>query len=373
MARDKAKWTAEELVAELRARERTRVARSAKAARSLGEGGARSMRKATATGVVARFRRLDEIPSAELAKRAADLQRAVYGADDRKDTYEVKDKRARPLVEASLALVEKADLHKTADGRWKLRTSSYQSDYELCSSETFASQPLGCFCSGVLVAPDIVATAGHCVKSTADLRHIRFVFGFRMVDADTPRTTFPDKDVYRGKEVIGRKFTADRTDWALVRLDRPVVGRKPVAVRAAGKVSANAPVFVIGHPCGLPQKLAGGARVRNNSQASYFVANLDTYGGNSGSPVFSGKSYQLEGLLVRGQTDFVSTGSCYVSLAYPTTGAGGEDVSRATEWTRLIRERAATTGPRKGATAGVAGKGKKPGGPRARKSTGGKR
>ena len=90
--------------------------------------------------------------------------------------------------------------------------------------ETFASQPLGCFCSGVLVAPDIVATAGHCVKSTADLDHIRFVFGFRMVDDDTARTTFPDDDVYRGTKVIGRKLTPDRTDWALVRLDRPVVG-----------------------------------------------------------------------------------------------------------------------------------------------------
>lgn len=39
-----------------------------------------------------------------------------------------------------------------------------------------------------------------------------------------------------------------------------------------------------------------GFRMRNNSPASHFVANLDAYGGNSGSPVFSGKSYELEGL-----------------------------------------------------------------------------
>ena len=348
MARDQPKFTPEEIVAELRARERARVARPAKAGRSLDGGRARTTSKAAATGVVARFRRLDEIPSAELAKRAADLQRSIYGVDNRKDTYQVKNTRVQPMIDASLALVERADLRKTAGGRWKLRTSSYQEDFELCSSETFASQPLGCFCSGVLVAPDIVATAGHCVKSTADLKHIRFVFGFRMVDADTARTSFPKRDVYRGTKVIGRKFTPDRTDWALIRLDRPVVGRKPVRVRAAGKVKANEPVFVIGHPNGLPQKLAGGARVRGNSKASFFVANLDTYGGNSGSPVFSDKSYELEGLLVRGQTDFVSTGTCNVSLTYPTTGAGGEDVTRTTEWTGVMEDERDTSGPGKG-------------------------
>lgn len=373
MASKRPEWSPEELVAELRARERGRVAAPAQTGRSLGEGGENATPKAAPTGVVARFHRLDEIPSAELAKRAADLQRAIYGGDDRKEAYAVKDKRVRPLVEASLALVESADLQKTADGHWTLRTSSYQSDYKLCSSETFASQPLGCFCSGVLVAPDIVATAGHCVKSTADLDHIRFVFGFRMVDAVTARTTFPDKDVYRGEKVIGRKFTPDRTDWALVRLDRPVVGRTPVAIRAAGKVSNGEPVFVIGHPCGLPQKMAGGARVSNNSPASYFVANLDTYGGNSGSPVFSGKSYKLEGLLVRGQTDFVSTGSCYVSLAYPTTGAGGEDVARTTEWMGSMPGVAGKAAAGKRNTGGTQATARKRRTQRARQSAGRKR
>ena len=349
MADDRSEWTPEELVAELRARERGHLGTPASAGRSFEEGGRPAAPKATATGVVPRFRRLDEIPSSELAKRAADLQRSIYGVDDRNETYDIKDARARALIDASLALVERADLQETADGHWKLRTSSYQREYNLCSSETFASQPLGCFCSGVLVAPDVVATAGHCVKGKADLDHIRFVFGFRMVDADTPRTTFPADDVYRGKEVIGRRYTADRTDWALVRLDRPVVDRKPVAFRAEGKVKSDEPVFVIGHPCGLPQKIARGARVRSNAPASYFVANLDTYGGNSGSPVFSAKSYKLEGLLVRGQTDFVSTGSCYVSMAYPTTGAGGEDVTRTTEWTASM-QRAGKTGAEKKAT-----------------------
>lgn len=36
-------------------------------------------------------------------------------------------------------------------------------------------------------------------------------------------------------------------------------------------------------PAGLPTKIAGGATMRDASPNGYYVANLDTYGGNSGS------------------------------------------------------------------------------------------
>ncbi len=265
-------------------------------------------------------------------------QRAVYGVDDRKDIEAVTDTRVRTLADSCAALVELDDLTPRSGGGFTLKTTSYKAAYQLCSKEPFVNQPLGCFCSGVLVAPDVIATAGHCVKGTSDLGHIAFVFGFRMA-GNSARTEFDADDVYRGKEVIGRALTADATDWALVRLDRAVAGRTPVTVRKDGKVPDTEPLFVIGHPSGLPQKFAGGANVRGNQPASFFVANLDTYGGNSGSPVFSAKSHQVEGLLVRGQTDYVATGNCYVSLVFPTTGGGGEDVTRASEFVSLIKPR----------------------------------
>src|SRR4029077_19805433 len=85
MADDQSEWTPEQLGAELRARERSGAGAQTHAARSF-----------------TRFRKLSEIPSSELAKRAADLQRSIYGVDDRKDTYEVKDANTRQLIEASL-------------------------------------------------------------------------------------------------------------------------------------------------------------------------------------------------------------------------------------------------------------------------------
>ena len=314
-------WTAEELVAELRHRERHGSAQGSGPA-----GGARSV------GVTSRFRDLDDIPTQDLARLAQDRQRVVYGVDDRKDIYQVKNAKVRKAADAVVAIVKASDLEADGHGGWRLATSSYKDEFRLCSNETFSSQPLGCFCSGFLVGPDVVATAGHCVKNNADLATMRFVFGFRMVDLSTPRTSFAANDVYEGAALIGRKLTSTQTDWALIRLARAVVGRSPVAFRTAGKIAAAQKLFVIGHPCGLPQKYAPGASVRDNTPAAFFVANLDTYGGNSGSPVFNATNHKVEGILVRGENDFVKSGSCFVSLVCPTTGCRGEDVTRASEW-----------------------------------------
>ncbi len=310
-------WTDDELLREIRRRERQ--------ARS----GQRAVAAAPSAG---RARDLAGVPTGELVQAAKGRQRVIYGTDNRQDLYQVTKAAVRRSAEAVVALVKASDLSEKADGTFDLATESFKDAYDLCSSEPFVSQPTGCFCTGFLVGPDVVATAGHCVKSTADLATMRFVFGFRMRNATTPQTTFAAADVYKGKQLLGRQLANDGTDWALVRLDRAVVGRKAVSVRTTGKIKNNQGLYVIGHPCGLPQKYAPDAQVRDNNSAPFFVANLDTYGGNSGSPVFNAQNNKVEGILVRGETDFVSNGQCDVSLVCPSTGCRGEDVTRATVW-----------------------------------------
>lgn len=323
MATTLKEWTANELLAELKRRQSGTKAKSAE-------------RAARGPSLAGRARDLASVSTADLARTAKDRQRVVYGVDDRKDMYQVKSASVKKSAAAVAALVKKGDLTLQADGSFVLATSSYQAEYDLCGSEPFVNQPLGCFCSGFLVAPDVVATAGHCVKDAQDLKGMSFVFGFQMDDAQAARTAFPAADVYTGASLIGRALADDGTDWALVRLDRPVAGRAPLRVRKSGKVPATAALYVIGHPCGLPQKYAPGAKVRDNTPAPFFIANLDTYGGNSGSPVFNASTQQVEGILVRGETDFVGNGTCNVSLVCPTTGCRGEDVTRATVWAGKI-------------------------------------
>ncbi len=332
-------WTADELWAELRRRERT-------AGRVGGERGSGER-----SSVVSRRKDIRVLSTQEIARILKNQQRVVYGVDDRQEVFKVKLPRHRRAADSVVAIVNARQLSKQGDGSWTLSTESYQKEYDLCGSEPFVNQPIGCHCSGFLVAPDVIATAGHCVESLADLRKKRFVFGFRMLDAQTARTTFPGDDVYSGVRLLGRRLTATGPDWALIRLDRPCIGRTPLALRRTGTIRSRQRLFVIGHPCGLPQKYAKGAEVRDNSPKAFFVANLDTYGGNSGSPVFNAQNTTVEGILVRGENDFVTNGTCSISLVCPTTGCRGEDVTRATEWSAKVPK----SNVRRASTVGAAG------------------
>ena len=276
------------------------------------------------------------LPTEALVRTLRDLQRAIYGTDDRRDLYQVTEPGLLRVADSVAALVEVSDLHRTRAGRYRLSTTRYREDYELCDSEPFVDQPLGCSCTGFLVAPDVIATAGHCVRSTRGLRKIRFVFGFRMLGKRRARTEFGANDIYEGAELLAREEEETGADWALVRLTRPVRGRTPLRVRSSGKIADGRRVFVVGHPNGLPAKLAGGARVRNNRRRTFFLANLDTYGGNSGSPVLDARTHVVEGILVRGEDDFVKNGECYVSLVCADAGCQGEAVTRSTVWAASI-------------------------------------
>jgi hypothetical protein len=119
-----------------------------------------------------------------------------------------------------------------------------------------------------------------------------------------------------------------KDDYAFIELDRKVTDLEPLKVRTSGKISKGDSVVVIGHPTGLPTKIADGAKVRS-IQGKFFSANLDTFGGNSGSAVFNAVTHEVEGILVRGETDYVynSTLGCQVVNVCSNDSCRGEDVT----------------------------------------------
>ena len=210
----------------------------------------------------------------------------------------------------------------------KLPTKSYSQAYGLCPEEPFYDQVNGAFCSGSLVAPDIIMTAGHCVKSEAACASTMFVFGFGVKKAGVMPNTVPAGEVYSCQKLMGREQVGTGADWALIKLDRPVTNHAPLKYNTADTLRNGDPLVVIGHPAGLPTKIAGGATVRDINKPGYFVANLDTYGGNSGSAVFNARTGVIEGILVRGENDYVYKGSCRVSNVCASDGCRGEDVTK---------------------------------------------
>jgi secreted trypsin-like serine protease len=273
--------------------------------------------------------------SRELAAAMREQQKVIYGTDDRRDLVDVTDVRILANADGVVSLFRASRVHDNGDGTSTVQTAVFGQVNSLCPDEPFFSQPAGAFCTGFLVAPDVVATAGHCVNEN-NVTSIRFVFGFRMIDAKDARVRIPNADIFVGASVIGRQLTNDASDFCLVRLNRPAQVKRVVEVRRAGKVADKAALYVIGHPSGLPAKFADGANVRANSNAAFFSANLDTYGGNSGSPIFNSATHVVEGILVRGSTDFVPMGACMVSAVCSTNGCEGEDCTRVSEFVSLL-------------------------------------
>ena len=278
---------------------------------------------------------LREFDDGSLVKVLRENQRVIYGTDDRVDVFQLPAGPNLDDVDSVVALFDSANVIDNGNGTSTLQTQNFGTALTLCAGERFRDQPIGAFCSGFLVAADIIATAGHCVNA-GNVTNRRFVFGFRMRNATTAETIINNGEIYRGVAIIGRQQVGDGPDWALVRIDRPVTNHRIVRVRRAGRIGDTQAVHVIGHPSGLPTKFAGGAAVRHNQPNAFFVANLDTYGGNSGSPVFNSDTHEVEGILVRGEADFVLQGTCRVSLVCPSTGCQGEDCTRTTEFSTLL-------------------------------------
>jgi Trypsin-like peptidase domain len=310
-------FSLEDLVNELRAREATQSPGAA-AADSSGSNEA-----------------LRQFDSQAIAKAVNAQQKVIYGTDDRQDVFEITDPASLNDIDSVVSLFDASDVVDNGDGTSTLKTQNFRTSQNLCPTERFGEQPIGCFCSGFLVAPDVIATAGHCVN-TSNVTNVRFVFGFRMLDAATAQTQIDNAEIYSGVSIIGREEVATGPDWALVRIDRAVTNHALTNIRREGRVGDGQTVHVIGHPVGLPTKFAGGAAVRDNEPSAFFVANLDTYGGNSGSPVFNSDTHEVEGILVRGETDFVTSGNCRVSLVCPSSGCRGEDVTRTTVFANLV-------------------------------------
>ncbi len=296
-------------------------------------------------------------PFIVLQQKMNDAAKTVYGLDDRKDPWEVKNdlsdrqidirpevKKDIPVYEGQLknlrsvcCLVDKRSVTMLASGKYRVRLrGSYGNTEGMCPEEKFAKQPLLSFCTGFIVQDDIIASAGHCVTTQEKAENICVIFGYQVDDNNQIATDYLVLDadqVFFGKTLLDRKEDTSGADWGLIKIDRKIPERDKVTF-FNGRIPDEHPVYVIGNPIGLPTKIAGNAKVTNNTFDDYFQANLDTYGGNSGSPVFSSKTHEVVGILVRGGQDFerLETGegtSCKKTFFVGNETSGGESVTRA--------------------------------------------
>lgn len=256
--------------------------------------------------------------------------------DDRRDPLYATglDAAVRAHASRCCQLIGDAVVAARADGRVRLHYQLNGNFNSLCSSEPFWCQPIlversgesfGSFgYSGYLVAPDVVLTCWHGWDHFQHSRQLA-LFGYAARSPCDRPVELPES------QVVPVALDALRTgtrpgdaevcvgDWVLLRLERPTA--RPDALRptlprvAAPRVGAR--VYSLSHPLGLPLKLSAGARVLSVEDGT-FRADLDTYTGSSGGPVFDADTHALVGIVVEGQpgeADFEPSPrrGCYVS------------------------------------------------------------
>ncbi len=271
----------------------------------------------------------------------AQNNKVVYGEDNRVDVFESKNNQFVNLSRSTAAMINKRQIKNKFNGVTKILGTSLENN-GMCASERFSKQMVSASCSGSLVGKNLIATAGHCIKSDYDCSKYKWVFDYKVDSSDQFEVSVPKTSVYSCKKIIARSLgyiNGSQDDWALIELDRDVTDREFLDVREEGQPEVGTELVVIGHPTGLPTKIADGATV-TQLDGNFFYADLDTYGGNSGSAVFNAKTGTIEGILVRGATDYVydSSQGCRVSNVLSQGVKKSEGVSNISRLSKLILE-----------------------------------
>lgn len=236
--------------------------------------------------------------------------KVIYQEDDRLEVEEAPA-TLQTLAAGTVTQIKTSTLELNEAGdSYKFSMRTLEQAMSVCSDERFADQPTPGNCSGFLVGPDLVVTAGHCIylrgKENGELGCSDFSYVFDFQKGKIEDGVIAKDNVYGCKKVLNAELDGvSKQDFALIQLDRPVTDREPLKFRTEGKLDDKSPLVVIGAPSGLPTKIAGGAVVYDNGNDIFFEANLDTFGGNSGSAVFNATTGVVEGILVRGATDYV--------------------------------------------------------------------
>jgi hypothetical protein len=255
----------------------------------------------------------------------------IYGEDNRLDLYEVLNPRLKALVRSTAAMVQANYLSESGSG-FALLAPTLKARQKLCSDEKFVDQITVGYCSGFLIGKRTMVTAGHCMDSESKCSDFKWVFDYQLKSPGQTSFNVPESSVYSCARIISQKEDSTGADFAVIELNRDVSDREPLAYRSSGKLNPKDELAVIGHPDGLPTKVAQGGKVRSVSK-EFFTASLDTFHVNSGSAVFNLRTYRVEGILVRGEDDYVvdEKAQCRRVKVCKEDECRGEDVMKITE------------------------------------------
>jgi len=234
--------------------------------------------------------------------------RGVFGPDDRKEAQDAVG--YQDFVRATAVMISKESLRGNTAYSWSLqeRLSQMFNTENFDDNVKFLDQPALANCTGFLIAPDILVTAGHCIKTLDDAKGYVWVFDYTSNMKFNPIThalNLDADDVYEVVEVLSAKLDEDTDDdYSVLRLNRKS-NRRPYRFRTGGDITEGTGINTIGSPTGLPLKFSENAQVVDASPSNWFKSDIDSFPGNSGGPVFDDYGW-IEGILVRGAVTYLN-------------------------------------------------------------------
>lgn len=247
----------------------------------------------------------------------------LYGADTRQFT---RHRAVAIMIANNTINPSKA----SSPGLVDLDTDTLANNQYMCTSERFAKvQSFYVSCSGFLIAPDLLVTAGHCAVNFGEVTDeanpyctdFSWYFDFEADAAGTVVTkNIPANNIYACEKVLRAAHTSiplsDREiifkdDFAILKLKRAVTNRTPIKLTTQ-RPGVGEPISMVGHPLGGP-KIGTKGKVLGNEE-HYLRAAVSGFDGNSGSPVFNQKG-EAFGILVRGYPPSLidrADGSCRI-------------------------------------------------------------
>lgn len=211
------------------------------------------------------------------------------------------------ITESVGMIVEREKLTSISKNLYQLDISQNLGKvYRLCPNEAFFSQPIAGVGTAFICNEKNMLSALHVFERP--LEHYAIVFGYKIISKNGVVDVFIDKnDIYYPQSLFKKDEELDVVEFIVDRkFNRPVLeveNSKAIDQR-------ESEIYMVGYPNGLPIKLALNASIVENDHQLYFYTSLDSFQGNSGSPVFNFYTNKVIGILVSGEIDYKFNGNC---------------------------------------------------------------
>lgn len=236
----------------------------------------------------------DSTPS-ELANISTETTAVIYGEDSRQ---EISPALAE-LAQSVAVIFPNNRLRQFNSEYFLLNSKSLRDSEKLCPGERFEYQPILGTCTGALVGPDLVLTAGHCVSAPEVCKTYAVSFGWDLKKAQTG--ILAKKEIFHCKRILEIQDNPYQgLDYALIQLDRKV--NAPILKIHKGGITEK--LLSLSHPHGLPLKADyATAYEPYKHSTNMFKVQVDTSHSSSGSPLFNNRK-EIVGVLSMGNMDF---------------------------------------------------------------------